>query len=597
MTAPDDAALDNMARRITLIRGEFEIIFDQLGRSHGSRIFKLTALLSPVDSPYLEALKTARDDGWFDDLTERLFLADAFRERDAAPDTQAFRVELQGMVQPRLGMFPVGAMTMGAITAAKRVCRIDVRSDPASGGTGFLIGPQAVLTARHVIEPLLDANGNPAAASAGKLGVVFDEVGQYHNRLACGVERDWLVDSSGCHMLERPDAPYRELIDADPEGFRDQLDYAIIRLDKPVGRERGFYRLDSSRQPCVETTGGQISLYQHPLRDQMHIGYGAGLELWPPAILTRLRHDANALDGTSGGLILDKSFEPVAMHQCTFRDACGVAVVNGAIPTACIAARTRSEMVELVIGLDPIWRIPTTGRPVIGRESFQSCVMKALSGSARIIAVRGPPDCGKTFSTTILRSLVDEGSNTILELSASTISVDARIFAGQLLEAMALADFPLPVGDPDTAREAWARDHLLPSLVQAMREYAGNRILWLVIDDLDSNSIAAGSTTSMIERLSSDIVAYPFLRLLLIGQRGQVPAAKPNETQYDDLSLPSQVEVADFFNRKYTAEGESKSLDQINAMAEFAMNVARASDLPLAEALAENLLAGIGALS
>ena len=49
MTAPDDAALDNMARRITLIRGEFEIIFDQLGRSHGSRIYKLTALLSPGD--------------------------------------------------------------------------------------------------------------------------------------------------------------------------------------------------------------------------------------------------------------------------------------------------------------------------------------------------------------------------------------------------------------------------------------------------------------------------------------------------------------------------------------------------------------------
>jgi hypothetical protein len=327
----------------------------------------------------------------------------------------------------------------------------------------------------------------------------------------------------------------------------------------------------------------------------MHTGYGAGLELWPAAVRTRLRHDAGALDGTSGGLILDKSFEPVAMHQCTFRDADGVAVVNGAIPTACIASHARADMVEQVIGLDPIWRIATTGHPVVGRESFQRCVMNALSGASRIIAVRGDPDCGKTFSTTILRSMLDEGSNTIIDLSASAISLDASHFAQQLLDAMEILDVVLPSDEPDTSRDAWARDHLLPALMRAMRDYAGNRMLWLVLDDLDSNGIATGSTTTLLERLNSDIAAYPFLRLVLLGQRGLVPAAKPVQTLYDDIAPLSRVEVADYLSRKYLAEGAHKSFDEINTLADTIMNLAQASGRPRTEAIVSALLAGFGA--
>ncbi|MBH0111622.1 trypsin-like peptidase domain-containing protein [Novosphingobium sp. YJ-S2-02] len=597
MTAPDDAALANMAAAITMPRAELEILYDELAGKHGSRIFKITTLLSPLATPYLEALKTARGDNWFDELAERLVLADAFRDPTAAvpvPAPAAVQVQLQGIVQPQLGLLAAGLLHIGTITALRRVCWIGIDGDPPSGGTGFLVGPQAVLTARHVVQPLLDNAGLPLAGSAQHLSVVFDAVGRYSQRRQCGVPEAWLIDTSDCHDLERSAALAAQFDAADPESFRDRLDYAIVRLDKPVGRERGFYRLDNQRLPSVGPGGGQIMLFQHPKGDQMHAGNGAGLALWPAAVETRLRHSANALDGSSGGLILDKTFNPVAMHQCTFKDDTGVALMNGAVPTACIAGRARPDIIEQVIGLDPIWRIAASGEPVVGRELFQASVMNALSGMARIIVVRGAPDSGKTFSTSILRTMLDESSNAILAFSASALPLEARRFAQQLIEAMRLSPTQLPDDEPDTAPEAWARDHLLPAVLQALRDFAGARLVWLVLDDLDSHPVAAGSTTSMLERLFSDIASYPFLRLVLIGQRGQVPAAKPLTTIYDDITPFNRQEVEDYLSRKYVSEGIMKNQDEIETLAEFVMNWANNAGSPLVEAVARALLTGAG---
>ncbi|MFD1985469.1 AAA family ATPase [Mesorhizobium newzealandense] len=590
MSGPDDADLVNMAAKITLPRAELELLFDELSSKHGGRTFKISALFSPAESPYLGAFKSARDGGWFEELLERLLLSDAFRGDEATAPADEWQVRLQGMVQPALGAEPVGASTTGFMNAARRVCLVEVLTNPKAGGTGFLVGPQAVLTARHVIENLVDGNGQRTNGSADLIRVVFGAVGRYYNRRSeCGVTTDWLIEASQCHDSEKLGNVFSAIAEADPESFRDRLDFAILRLDRPVGRERGFYRLDKKRVPCVQATGAEITLFQHPYGGEMYRTHGQGIELWPKSVETRLRHNANATDGSSGGLILDKTFEPVAMHQCTFRDKNGVATINGAIPTACIAARMGAEAIEQVIGLDPIWQIEATGEPVVGRQGFQESVMRALSGQARIIAVRGGPDCGKSFSASILRAMLADGGNLVITMSASTIPLDAKSFARQLLELTHCPPSALPAEEPDTAREAWERDLLLPALMKQLSNYVGNRLLWLVIDDLDTNPIAAGSTTSLLERLYSDILAYPYLRLVLIGMRGQIPAAKPLQTVYDDVNVVTESEVEDYLNRKDIAAGCARSPETVHELAESIVALARTNLRPITDSYSRGI--------
>ncbi|MFY7925669.1 MAG: trypsin-like peptidase domain-containing protein [Aquidulcibacter sp.] len=588
---PDDVALQEMVDALRVPREQFAVMYDELAEKHGSRKFKVTALYNR-STPYLAAFQVARDTGWLDELAERLLIADAFHSlSEPTPENESIRLQLQGVVAPSLGFVTVENLGIGVINAAKRVCRIEVGQTEPIMGTGFLVGPQAILTARHVIEHLLDPNGQPLPDSHKEIRVIFDEVGRWHQRTVCKVQTDWLVGSSPRHLVEAPNAQSAALEAIDPEEFRSCLDYAILRLDLPRGRERGYYELDATRLPSTIAPNCNISLYQHPDGAQMHQAYGAGIALWPDAVGTRLRHSANSLPGTSGGLILDSGSRPVAMHQCSFLDENGDPVVNGAIPTAFIAAQ--GDRTDIVIGLDPVWRLVANGQPVLGREAFQTCVLRALTANVRIIAVRGQSGTGKSFSTAILRAIVDDSANVVIEINASDIPIDAREFAQLLLQKMPTpgdSEVALPIfEDAETAREAWVRDLLVPALVNAMRSFSDGRKLWLVIDDLDKSPLADGSSKHLLERIHSDIGSYGFLRLVLLGQVGAVVAANPMDVQFDDIESLTKEDVAIYLSRRATAARESRSAAEIDGVADFVMATAQNTGGPLPAALTKAL--------
>lgn len=598
MSTPDDDALRSFAAAITLPRAEFEQIYDELAIVHGARLFKIAALLSP-QAPFFNALQTARDGVWFDDLAVRLTAVDAFRQApDAAPVPDVLRADLQAIVSPLLGMIDMDHLNKGGINAIKRVCRVEVLDHAGTTGTGFLIGPQAVLTARHVVANLLDPDGFPLPGSDQQLRIIFGDVGRMAAPRSCGVDHVWLIGSSACHDLEAPDAPYPDLTAAPPESFADRLDYAIIRLDSPLGQARGYYRLDPACVPLVGRPGAQLSLYQHPMGAKMHMTLGTGLSLWPDMVKTRLRHDANSVPGTSGGLIVNRNFEPVAMHQCGYIDADGVARVNGAIPTACIAAHHDMASTITVTGFEPLRRVEATGHPVIGRRNFQQQVLVMMTGGRRIQIVRGAEDSGKSFSIQILRTMLDEPSHVIVEYSASGLSLDAMVFARNLLRQMFGADAnpnDLPAREEaDTAPEAWLRDLLLPALLRRLEDYAGDRIIWLVIDDLDRHPVPQGSSTaSLLERLFVEIASYPFLRIVLIGQTGQ-PSGAPLQQLIEDRLLPlTQDELEDYINLRFVATGTDKSLAEVATLATTYMGIAQDLPLPYLPALLSTLTAGL----
>ena len=77
--------------------------------------------------------------------------------------------------------------------AARRICLIDTGQ---SQGTGFLIGPQTVLTNWHVMVPLLDpAKGKARPDSSGRIRCTFEALTSPSGQTYPAVD-DWLVSFS-----------------------------------------------------------------------------------------------------------------------------------------------------------------------------------------------------------------------------------------------------------------------------------------------------------------------------------------------------------------------------------------------------------------
>lgn len=567
MAIPDDAALGRLAAAIRLQRDRFNEIYDAMAAEHGGLKAKPLQAMAPMDEPrYLAALRQARDDGWFSDLSEKLVAADAFPEIDEKTVAgNAVRIQLQGVVQKGLGFLSAGQMNSGTFAAIRRVCKVRIDSPMAmANGTGFLVGPQAVITAWHVIAPLLDSDGDPRSGTAQYIRAEFDDLGSFQSGTIAQVAEHWLVGSSRFHPSENPTASSLDFITANPTGFDAHLDYAVIRLEKPIGRQRGFYRLDRNRKPCIANGRTDIVLFQHPAGASMKVTNGVGTQLWPPDIETRFRHNANSLSGSSGGLVLDADFEPVALHQCGISDGNGGSIINGAIPTSCIA---RTDVAfDAVLGLDPVHRTADTQDPVVGRENFQRLILQAISGEKRILAIRGDRASGKSFTTQILKTALGVSEHTVVEVKAADISALPEKLVATLLEHIlppgsSAYQCPHP-SNADTAQDAWIRDVLVPDFIEKVRVAVGRRTLWLVVDDLDVNPLANTASRHVLERLYHDIAMYPFLRFVLIGLSGSVPAAIAEQVGYDQTGPLELHEITAYVERHLAERPMPPSQDE-----------------------------------
>lgn len=584
MSRPDDALLARIGNAITLPRPRVAEIYDLLAAEHqGAR---LMALPSPPTAPYLAGLQQACDGEWFAALVERLLHAGAF----VAESTDAgLRVELQGVLQERLGFLDPQLLNASVATAIRRVCLVNVDRPGAPGsGTGFLVGPQTVLTAWHVIQPLLGADGEPAPGSARQLRLTFEHVSGLTSLQSVAVHERWLLGKSRPHPLETPPGGMLDFDTvAQPSDFDKHLDFALLLLAAPVGRQRGYYRLDRARKPCVTPPRTQVVLFQHPAGQPLLVATGSGRSLWPPTVETRMRHDANSVSGSSGGLILDADWQPVALHQCGYRNAAGQALVNGAIPTACIAAN--DVPFDTVQGLDPIWRLPGTQQLLIGRDAFQASVLDAASGVKRIIAVAGAEQSGKSFCIDILRALLGQAEHAVVKLVAADVSARPGEFAAKMLSAAGrppgAPSLPQPA-DAETAQDAWIRDTLYPALVTELRAIAGTRRLWLVIDDLDANALANTGSRQLLDMMYREIVDTAFLRIVLIGLRGVVPAAPPAVVAYQPMQPFTQSDLETYIERRFAERNEARSSNDVAMWARSVLNAAAMLPLPSVPAVA-----------
>jgi V8-like Glu-specific endopeptidase len=169
-------------------------------------------------------------------------------------------------------------------------------------GSGFLIADDVVLTNRHVIEDLKQAN---ATAPLVRVSAHADDNGV-----------ELLGDP---YPLEGDEATW--LIGSSPV---DALDYAVVKL--PKGTDRTPVAKPS---PYSFQQGDIYFILQHPMGASLKFGGGTFVSLEGN---TRVNYTTNSEPGSSGSPVFTQGWQPVALHRS------GSLAYNSGVPLTTIMA-------------------------------------------------------------------------------------------------------------------------------------------------------------------------------------------------------------------------------------------------------------------
>ena len=191
---------------------------------------------------------------------------------DSAPPVSAAAGRLEAIVAQVNGLRSTDAFRGEMQAVERRICRIENAGDTAVG-TGFLVGPNLVLTNFHVYEAL---DWQSAVAH-------FD----YHE------------DHSGqCYRLDGPALATSSV---------DKLDFALLHLSHPAGKERGWL------EPKRHEFGKEdiLLILQHPQGRRLELGIGqiGGVTE------NRITYSTNTDFGSSGAPVFLTDWRLVALHH------------------------------------------------------------------------------------------------------------------------------------------------------------------------------------------------------------------------------------------------------------------------------------------
>lgn len=228
-----------------------------------------------------------------------------------------------------------------------RVCRVET---PTGFGTGFLVGPDLLLTNYHVMRSVIDA---PQTAKAVLLRFDYKQLAD-GTTLSPGTEyklaANWLVDHS----------PYSKVDTSADSGSQvpqpDELDYALLRLEGEPGRQpvggdkaeptanpRGW--IEPKPLPYSVTNGAPIFIVQHPEAKPLKLALDTKGVLGVNANGTRVRYVTNTEPGSSGSPVFNENWELIALHHSGDRRI--VPTYNQGIPFAAILSLLAGRNVRL----------------------------------------------------------------------------------------------------------------------------------------------------------------------------------------------------------------------------------------------------------
>jgi hypothetical protein len=277
--------------------------------------------------------------------------------------TDAADAGLEKIVKPHLTFAEFGIWRDRMTKVEGQVCLIRINGNPQ--GTGFLVGPDAVLTNYHVMEELVRATKKPT-----DFDCVFDfKVRSDKDKTKTSTPvalhpTDCQIDWSPFSESEKVGKPNQV------EPTPDELDYALIRLAEPVGAKpwavspnpdggaplRGWVRVPDA--PPVFKSPMGVLIAQHPSGWPLKLaidteGINRSNNHWLNASGTRVRYATNTLGGSSGSPVFDFDWNLIALHHCGDPAFNHPAEYNQGIPIHQIRGRLTRTGKAAALGGDP----------------------------------------------------------------------------------------------------------------------------------------------------------------------------------------------------------------------------------------------------
>jgi hypothetical protein len=196
-----------------------------------------------------------------------------------------------------------------------QVCRVDLRGK--GEGTGFLVGPNAVLTNYHVVESLAEQKVSVEHFSC-RFDYKVNDKGTTINQGTVVPVKDLLA----CSPYDDP----ADLKDGDRDPDPQHLDYALLLLEGEPGNDwiggkavdhetpaRGWLTLPDSAYDFAPQS--PLFIVQHPDAGPMKLALDTEAVIGLNGNGTRVKYRTNTEPGSSGSPSFNQEWELVALHH------------------------------------------------------------------------------------------------------------------------------------------------------------------------------------------------------------------------------------------------------------------------------------------
>jgi len=361
--------------------------------------------------------------------------------------------QLESINTAGAGLLPVDARIRMLLDTRRRVAL--VRRGQSAVGTGFLVGPDLLLTAAHVVRP----RGDPQPRDVDAMDVVMD----FYDHRTSVSEAGTVVPVK--ELLAASTATDQELKgplvgwDA-PE---DKLDYALLRLGRRVGEDatddtttRGWYQLQTA-EPDLDRSG-QVLVLHFPVGSYLTGSeVRGGFEFNPAGSRTRMRYRTNTLPGSSGGPLIDELGRLLGVHHY------GTSQQNQAVPIWLVAKAVEKfvsaseaappplvglmgQPTPAAAGAGAPYEVLQVGpRPLVDRHPLRAKLWAAMASdnAANSLVIVGATESGISWSWWLLSHLA----------SKSSVIEELRVRAPEGVQAIRV-DLRQDITRPATERRA-----------------------------------------------------------------------------------------------------------------------------------------------